>query len=231
MAIRRRRTFRRRGMKRAASAFAPAKSGGGHLDWEASGTTCWSIIDNVFPLKGTTYGITCDGAQVDYQTMGLVLIPLNEARGTITLLRVRGYLGCANSTITGANQDFLRRHTVHWMLQLVPRDPDLVTTPAALQLLSGNKSADQESNRIIMQWVSFYGGEYGAQFAVEDPIPPAAFVEANTWFREIDVRTKRRFLRAQWALVLSATTVFPESFEENRVYANFRMLFRADDGI
>jgi len=225
MAFRRRRTFRRRGLKRSASAFAPAKSGGGHLDWEAAGSTCWSHPEQVMPLENIVYGVTCDGAQVDYQTRAMILIPLNEARGTVTLLRVRGYLAMRNNV---GGEGFAvpasaRNSTLHWMLQLVPRDPDLVTTPQGSQLLSGNKAPDQESNRIIMQWVSV--PDQYAHFAT--PETELQFM----WGREIDVKTKRRFLRAQWALCLSITAPVAAFDELNRIYANLRMLFRADDGI
>jgi len=227
MAFRRRRAFRRRGMKRSASAFAPAKSGGGHLDWEASGTTCWSLIQTVFPLANIVYNVQCDGAPVAYQTVGLVLIPLNEARGTVTLLRVRGYLGTENGEVGATTPEELRDGTVHYMLQLVPRDPDLITTPQGSQLLSGNKAPDQESNRIIMQWIAGPGGEYSTFTGEPGGATPNSSLR---WFREVDVKTKRRFLRAQWALVLSATATV-NALEQVRAFVNLRMLFRADDGI
>lgn len=216
-------------MTRRASAFAPAKSGGGHLDWEGAGTTCWSTIENVFPLVGNTYPVACDGSNVDYQTRGLILIPLNEARGTVTLLRVRGFLGILKNEQNGTSQTDVRNGTVHFMLQLVPRDPDVVTTPDAAQLLSGNKAADQESNRIIMQWVATAGLSMHGSSETEGAAAPVGGWAA--WFREIDVKTKRRFHRAQWALIFSATGTVASFDNVNRVYLNTRMLFRADDGI
>jgi len=122
-------------MKPRATAFAPAKSGGGNLSWEAAGTTCWSTITNVFGLATSTYNITCDGQQTAYNTFGLVLIPINETRGTVSLLRVRGYLGthAAGSPGNGAE---LREHTVHFILQLVRDNLGADTTVAARKLSS-----------------------------------------------------------------------------------------------
>jgi len=228
MAFRRRRRAFGRRRRAVASAFAPAKSGGGNLTWEAAGTTCWSTIDQVFGSKGTLYQVECDGEPVDYRTYALVLIPINTNRGTVTLLRVRGYLGCASKNFGNVDQSELREQTVHFMLQLVPHEPTLINNIDATQLLSGNLATNQESNRIIMQWIRTVGGEFVTQHSFTDPVAPNG---DSVWFREIDVRTKRRFDRTQWALALTATTTEPGGFEVNRVFANFRMLFRTDDGI
>jgi len=225
--------FRRRGfrrLKRSATAFAPAKSGGGNLTWEAAGTTCWSTIDPIFNFKSPQYEIVCDGATETYATYGLILIPINTSRGTVTLLRVRGFLGVSDGEIYNNNPAGLREKTVHFMLQLVPHEPTQINTFDATQLLSGNLATNQESNRIIMQWVRGPGGDHSTP-GLDPSDPGIPNTRQNTWFREIDVRTKRRFDRTQWGLVLSASVKDPEGAEENRVYVNFRMLFRTDDGI
>jgi len=223
----RRRSFRR-GRQQVASAFAPARIGGGHLNWEAAGTTCWDQLRVAFPLLGPAYTVACiDGGNVAYTTQGLVLIPINENRGTVTLLRVRGFLGCERNADNQSTTPTLRDDTVHFILQLVPKERLVIGGVDGDQLLSGNLAADMENNRIIMQWVAPPGGEYATPYNAS----AAAAGGSAMWFREIDVRTKRRFNRPEWALVLSATTTDPSGFEKNLVYANFRMLFRADDGI
>lgn len=227
MAFRRRRRFggfRRR--RQVASAFAPAKAGAQNLGWEAAGTTCWSNIEQVLPLAGDQYNVTCDGAAVPYQTRGLILIPVNDVRGTVTLMRVRGFLGTFNIDVAQSQAD-LRNRTVHFLLQLVPKDPDLVNTPDGLQLLSGNKVVDQESNRIIAQWVCLpSAGQYGVVRSEGTGTGDLA-----TMMQEVDVRVKRRFARSQWALVLSATTTVAGFDGITRMYSNFRMLFKTGDGI
>jgi len=214
-------------MKPRATAFAPAKSGGGNLSWEAAGTTCWSTITNVFGLATSTYNISCDGQQTAYNTFGLVLIPINETRGTVSLLRVRGYLGThlAGSPGNGAE---LREHTVHYILQLVPklRHATAPSLPDQEQLLSGNLADDQESIRIIHQWVAFPAGEHGLTVTSDGAGQPAE----TYWWREVDVKSKRRFNRAEYALVLSAT-IRSNVADLINAYANLRMLFRADDGL
>lgn len=173
--------------------------------------------------------MTCDGDQVDYQTRGLVLIPINQNRGTVTLLRVRGFLGSYTEPIGSLAGNELRDHTMHFMLQLVPARPGLVNVPDGIQLLSGNLAPDQESNRILQQWVYPPGGAYGSGGNITEF---GASGQAHTTnFKEIDVRVKRRFARAQWALVLSATSSVVAFDTLNRVYCNFRMLFRTEDGI
>jgi len=209
-----------------ASAFAPAKSGGGNLHWESSGTTCWETVDQGFPLDGDAFNVTCSDATVLHRTRGLALLNPDNARGVVTLLRVRGFLG-VNWDDVPLNQVALRNTLVHFILQLVPRDPDLVNAPDEKQLLSGNRTPDQESNRILNQWVAVPFGQHGTvSAAVAGGQSDECF-----WFQEIDVRVKRRFSRTQWALVISATTTDLAGAEQARVYVNFRQLYRADDGL
>lgn len=227
MAFRRR--ARRGGFRRrrpVASAFAPARSGGGHLDWEAAGTTCWDPISSNFSLASNTYDVVCDSGNVQYITLGLILVPIVATRGIVTLLRVRGFLGTAFDQMATEDPVTLRNRTCHFMLQMVPKDQANVNVPDGFQLLSGNLAANQESNRILNQWVATTSGMHAT---VEQSDGVTSSSEAQ-WFREIDVRVKRRFHRPQWALVLSAT--IPSAAQDSiKVYANFRMLFRADDGM
>lgn len=223
MAFRRRgrRPFRR--MRRGASAFAPARAAGGSLHWEAAGTTCWSLAEDVFPLQSLAYPVTCDGDQFNYETRGLILIPLNQTRGTVTLRRVRGFIGHRCLTASIDDNVSVRDRFLHWMLQLVPREPTAVETPAGNQLLSGNLAPDQENNRILAQWTSPFGEHGFWQQSVG--------VNILNWCREIDVKSQRRFTRSEWALVLSITTTVAGFDTKNRVYANLRMLFSAGDGL
>lgn len=213
-------------MKRGPSAFAQSKSGGGNLTWEAAGSTCWSIVSNTMSLVTTSYNIVCNGDDQAYTTFGLVLIPINETRGTVTLHRVRGFLGWTRDARPD-NEAEDREHTGHFILQLVPKLRHAVSpsTPDQEQLLSGNLADDQESIRIIHQWVAYPAGEHGIMVNGD-----AVNSNKSAWFREVDVKSKRRFNRAEYALVLSCT-LRSNVADIARYYANLRMLFRADDGL
>lgn len=197
-----------------ASAFAPSEDRKGKtLAWE-------DIYDSPIPEAITTNLSTAVRIVGVTQTRFLTLIPVSVTRGTVTLERIRGTLAVYFSvTELAASFD---NWPVHYQIQLVPARDGAITTEA---ILSPQNTADQESNRILWQR-SYYpksGGTITGAGAVE-------LHESNYSGIEVDVRVKRRFDRATWALILVAD-VETTAGTLHVVGGHLRALFRAADGI
>ncbi len=212
------RARRRRGsaMSKKAGAFAPSMSGGRSIGWESlSVDYAYDDLPTMFPSVAAVVG---------GRTRRFVsLLPANVTRGVVTLERLRmqcswwGEIG----NYDGATQGDNLAHPCN--IQLVPIQDGAIALDS---VLSPRNAADQESNRIIWRhvfWPDFSG----------DPIGTA--VEALRVFQhraplEFDVKSKRRFDRAVWALifVVEYSTLNEVMFRGN---LDIRALFRSSDGV
>jgi len=217
MAFRGRRGFRRVGRRRQrASAFAPARVGPQNLGWEAAGSTCWDLANTEFGLI-QSQNIDCNGVQTQYDTLGMVLIPGNVTRGTVTLKRVKAHIGFFQEAVNPTQLRF-QLNTFQCLLQLVP-----LSDGQPFGMLAANNAGDLESNRIIWRQTMHYA-------STPTGVP---FTGVDAWgiaWSDIDVKSQRRFSRAQWALVFTCTALATWQ-DETRIYANFRMLFATGDGM
>jgi len=149
----------------------------------------------------------------------VTLIPANVTRGVVTLERIRGHIQLYwNGAQLAANFD---RFFVKLGIQLVPVRNGVILDASVLSL---NNSADQENNAIVWQR-SYYpdtGGTITAPGAVE--------LHTQKQSSVVDVKSRRRFDRALWALVLSANVT---AAAEAGIFATVKLrgLFRASDAL
>jgi len=148
------------------------------------------------------------------------LVPVNVLRGPVSLLRIRGSLDVFFlESETTADFDNWR---VQLGIQLVPARNGVVDIAATLSL---NNAADQESNRILWQRV------YYPKPTTTITAPGAVEMFASNYKgQEVDVKVKRRFDRATWALVLSMD-VNIDAEALHAVGGTLRGLFRASDAL
>ncbi len=203
-----------RTLKRPATAFAGGKLRDGQtMGWE-------SIYDDPVPDNfGNQY-------PVDVRTVGgnniraVALIPESVTRGTVTMLRVRGTIFTYFLSIELAVA-FIN-WPVHYQIQLVPVqdgafDPTSILTPS--------NGADQESNRIVWQRKEMPR----AGTTITGP-GAEELHEGSCVSMEVDVKVKRRWDRANWALMLVAE-VESGSVLQHITGGYLRGLFATSDGV
>lgn len=210
--------FRRRraGMKgRPAGAFAGAMRSGRTLAWESLSV---SHIPAILPTSFPTVSNVAGGVT----TRLLTLVPENVTRGAVTLERIRGnvFVMWAHSATFGNNGiNFI---PVPMNIQLVPVANGVL---ALNSVLDPANAADLESNRILWRqtWYPDFAMDAGTLvagtrfFAARQPL-------------ELDVKVKRHFDRATWALTM---VVRYPTVEEVFIHAglDIRALFRTPDGL
>ena len=208
-----RRRFRGRaggGRGRGASAFAPARSGGRTIAWEAlSVSVDVDSVQNQFP--------TVAFSDVDRRIRFVTLIPANVLRGPVTLERVRGSISAWGSSdmLTVFDQ-----WSTTVSMQLVPLRDGAIE---AVSVLNDQNSGDLESNRII--WRHNY-----VPLVASPLVGPAAAAMTSLGGGEIDIKSKRRFDRATWALILVCNTNVA-NLATVFFSLDLRALFRTSDGI
>ncbi len=200
-------------MSKPATAFAPAERKGKMISWESiHSIPTPTAIATVFPTVIRTVGA--------FTTLSVSLIPQNVTRGAITMERVRGNIEVYfSSTELAAALD---NWPVHMSMQLSPIRGN--TIPAA-SVLSPMNPTDQESNRIIWQ------RQYYPRAGTTITSPGALEIhESNYVGLEVDIKVKRRWDRALWALQL----VVELETNANLLHLTcgaLRALFRAGDGV
>ncbi len=209
----RRRFGTRRRMNRGPSAFAPSRLPGGRaLSWEAlgAGAAVAPMTTNLPNLAYTTAAI---------QTRYVTLIPINVTRGVVTLERVRGsiwtWLGEVETTADLANWATLMT------VQLVPVRNGAIIDDS---VLSARNTADLENNRIIWQRAFYPMG--GA--TITGPGPLEYYDMRGNG--DVDIKSRRRFDRALWALILTADIDISIAGVNQSAF-RLRGLFRAPDGL
>ncbi len=201
-------------MKKAATAFASQRTNTGQsLGWELIlGATVPVDFATAFPLNIRNVGA--------FNTRAVALVPSNVTRGTLTMMRVRGtifvYFSSAELAVAFANWP------VHIQLQMVPARDGVINQGA---VLSPQNSADQESNRII--WQRLYMPRAGTTITGEGAVE---LHESSAVALEVDVKVKRRWDRADWALAL-VSEVETGSVVLHQFGGYLRGLFATGDGL
>jgi len=186
---------------------------GQSIGWESIfGGTVPDDIDNVLSTDVRSTGA--------FNTRALTLIPINVTRGIVTMLRVRGELDIyfLSSELAAAFVNW----PVHLSIQLVPARNGVFEAGA---ILSPQNSADQESNRTL--WQRVYMPDTGTTIT-----GPGA-VEYHTSDKkglEVDIKVKRRWDRAEWALMLVGE-VEGVAIGLHQLSGYMRALFAAGDGV
>lgn len=199
-------------MTRSATAFAPARlSGGRALSWESLAGTGVGLTG--FAQLGVFLPNLAYNPAANLDVRYRVLTPVNVTRGVVTLERVVGQMFILN-----INEEFPA--TVEMSLQLATiRDGSIVDQA----VLNTGNAADLESNKLI--WRRLYvDGLRGSGQNI--------FCTQDVGMSDIQVRVRRRYDQATWALILVAlhdsTTHSAQGLSIN---CNLRGLFRAPDGI
>lgn len=205
--------------------FAPAYAGRGRtLTWEGlANNVCGDSIRDVLPNTAYTTVIPCQGINQNFSVIYSVLMPGNLTRGVVTLERIRGSIQLFRELPT-TSANFRYQTPIPMLIQLAPINEAAV--PLASAILTQRLIAHVEDQRIIWKHEAY-------------PHPFSNTGSENTarvpWFPhgyELDVKVRRRFNRARWALVFSATveTVLLDN-ELDMFYYHLRGLFRAPDAL
>ncbi len=215
MARARRRTMRRGNRGVTAGPFAGAVKNGRALSWESL------VQDLQFPQL--TQALSTNAFVVGTDTVRVrVILPHNLTRGVVTMLRVRGaiYNGYQQINLAGGNGNRLVSHAMN--IQLVPVTNNTVVLDS---VLDPRNPTDLESNRVL--WRRTYNADLNATDGVSigavRRIPHAGP-------SEIDIKSKRRWDRALWSLLLVSSYDTVEGFD-HRINLDLRGLFRASDGV
>jgi len=186
------------------------------MAWEALSVNQIPIHDNLaFPILAFTAGI--------FDVRYVVLMPHNVTRGAVTLVRIRGnvvmYLESAIIALVGGDTSALVAATI----QLVPIKDNAIVDNAVANPLS---SVDLESNAIL--WRRTYTPD------LSNSVSGAVIDGERYWAtheeHELDVKVKRRFDRANWALIM-AIAVDTDAAVLHRTALDIRALFLAPDGL
>lgn len=207
---RRRRLSRTRSLKKPASAFAPgAGASGKAIAWES----LWlqsdpEALDTAFPTASTVGGLKF-----------VTVMPLNATQGVVTLERVRGFMQIWWEETQLLELADMR---VDVSLQLAPARAGSISSGAPLSVVN---AFDLESNRIIWKKSFYPAGQTVLTTAVLDLHPGNTDVPPD-----LDIKSRRRFDRATWGMVLCCDTT-SGTFTEKFIGGNMRALFRTSSGI
>lgn len=212
-----RRRSGRTNLKKPASAFAPAQDGSGKtIAWKSLAVNLApSSLDVAFPTVASVVA----GQTLRFRT----LIPENVTKGTVTLERIRGqtlvwWLGLI---IDGAGE--FPQVVVPMNIQLVPVQNEVVALDS---VLNPRNAADLESNRII--WRRNY---YPNLSTVDGTnIDGARRFDCRPMTEEIDIKSRRRFDRATWALIMAVSYATVQEVDVDAAI-DLRALFRTSDGL
>lgn len=200
-----RRRFRRpfRRMRRGPSAFAPSRAAGGRsITWEQLALSI-DLLGNVLPTLNPNVA-----AGENFR----VLDPGNITRGTVTLLRIRGDIAVRQPNEIANDVTVWR-----WGIQLVPLRNGVIEANA---LLSLNNTADLENNRWVWRrtdTVFLTGTGQNLMYAQT---------------HEVDVKSKRRYARDEWCLVVQCfSNQAGADFVNNFVAMDLRALYATGDGL
>lgn len=206
---------RRRMNRKSATAFAPAERRGKVTAWEAiAGDHFFNQASSAFP--NIAYAVAAE--DIRYR----VLIPANVTRGAVTLTRVRGDIAIAFNKVNIDAAGGQALAVLPIVMQLVPvRNGNIVDDA----VLDPSNAADLESNRII--WRRTYVAD------MTSDIPGtmnAVRVRNQRGPAEVDIKNKRKFDRATWALILTINFNTVEVFNL-RLMTDLRALFATTDGV
>ena len=201
-------------VRKGATAFAPSVGRDGRqMGWEAVlEQRVPSDFDVFFPSNVRTSGAN--------NVRFITLIPQNVTRGVVTMLRCRGTIVAYFDSVR------LAASFADWPLsismQLMPVQNGNIVSAS---ILTPTNTADQESNRIL--WQRLYYPRAGTTIT---SVGALEVHESNYIELEVDVKSKRRWDRAVWALILVGE-VATLAVAAHQVGGTLRGLFKAADGI
>lgn len=214
---RHRRRARRGTLNHPATAFAGKVAGGRSIQWESLAV---AYDMNALTAQYPTVSVTAAGLTTRFRT----LIPVNVLGGPVTMLRVRGNVLTSFQEGDIAAAGGQAKVGVAMSIQLVPvRDGAIVDD----SILDMRNAADLESNRILWRDTAWVDGN------ISDGGGAGILVNAVRVYMTrlvIDIKVKRRWDRASWALVMAETY---NSVAEAAVNQSIEMraLFQTADGI
>jgi len=201
-------------MTKSATAFAPSRTKGGQsIGWE-------SILNTPEPQAPNVLFPNAIRAAAGFSTLSRALIPENVTRGVVTLERVRGWFNVYYRSLE------LAAAFINWpisvAMMLVPVQNGAFIPQG---VLSPFNAADQESNKIL--WQRLYYPNSGTTITGPGALEYHTSVGAEI---PVDVKVKRRFDRALWALHL-VCDIETGGIALHRVGGTMRAIFRTSDGI
>lgn len=200
-------------MSKPASAFASSMQAGRSLSWEA---LVLGHVFESFTLAFNNVAYTSGGRDIRYA----VLVPANVSRGAVTLERMK--VQFALWILRSGLNSSAATQSVPFHIALTPVQNGNIVDEAVLNPVN---TADTESNRII--WRHTYTVAHG------EPVALAALGDFNDFHgndQVWDVKSRRRFERANWALILT-TSVSTIRQPDYGMTTDIRALFRAPDGL
>ncbi len=202
-------------MRKTAGAFAGSMSGGRSLGWESLAIDLtYEDLPTMFPSAAAVVG---------GRTRRFVsLLPANVTRGVVTLERLRMqnqyWIETQNYNGAGTGQNIVLPANI----QLVGIQDGGISLDSVLSPIN---AADQESNRLL--WRHQFWGD--VNLSAGGPVDGPNLIQTRLP-NEFDIKTKRRFDRANWALIYC---VEYDTVNEPRVHGmlDIRALFRSSDGL
>lgn len=189
--------------------------GGRSLSWESLAIdTAGNNHDVVF----NNLAFTAGGSDVRYR----VLIPPNVTRGVVTLERTRLIWETFFEGGAVALSDGISRFRVPWNMQLAAVRDGAIQDAS---VLDPRNAADQENNAIIARGIRIGDGATNDGFA----LAVDRYYQTKDG-HDIDVKSKRRFDRALWALILVASSPAALTADWKHIL-DVRALFMAPDGV
>ena len=212
------RSRRRRPVAKSATPFAGAMGRDGRSsNWESLAV---DLTVQDLDVKFPNAAIVAGGITVRYK----VLVPVNLTRGNVTLRRIRSSVWVMwEETLFNAagGKGFF---AVPMNIQLVPIRGGVIANEAVLDPRS---AADLESNRIIWRR-TWWPDIVGANGVLAEP--SERFRGCRDPDYQIDVKSQRRWDRAEWALIMAVS--FDTVNEVNvEMATELRGYFTSNDGL
>lgn len=167
-------------------------------------------LNTAFPTNASAVGGIC--------TNFVTMIPLNVTRGVVTLERIRGHLAIF------FDEAELVAAFINWpvfmSIQLVPAQDGAIVPES---VLSSRNAGDLESNRFL--WRRAYLPQLGTPVIGPGPLNFDTHQDL-----QVDVKSKRRWDRANWALIM-VVDVECTALTLHHISLEMRGLFRTADGL
>jgi len=186
-------------------------------------TIGWEMLQNEFlydTAANTLPNIDSTSGGIDVRFTPL--IPINVTRGALTLVRIVGNISILFNQVDMAAAGGQGSAALPMNIQLVPARNGVLEVGSVLDPAN---SADNESNRIIWRQTYICGLE-----DTNGALVNSVRVYPQLTDPTINVKSQRRFDRANWALVLAASFNSVDFFNLRTIF-DLRGLFKTTDGV